>query len=93
MSAFATMEYVAGTFRRAGRRSQRRPEPFMLIRGMVRYDVDDDLDAAFMRLRDQLVELPHGAETRIDRTVIDHIVPAVRQRRRIERRQPDRVHP
>lgn len=58
----------------------------MLVRGVVRYDVDDDLDAKFARPRDQLVELFHRAETRIDRTVIGHIIPAVRQRRRIERR-------
>lgn len=86
MLAFAAVKYVAGAFRGAGSRSQRRTEPFMLVRGVVRYDVDDDLDAKFARPRDQLVELFHRAETRIDRTVIGHIIPAVRQRRRIERR-------
>jgi hypothetical protein len=58
---------------------------------MVRDDVDDDPDSERGRLVDQLLRLGEPAERRIDIAVIGDVVAAVRHRRGIPRREPDRV--
>ena len=66
-------------------------EEHMLVGGMVRHDVDDDLQPGCVRGGGHGVEIIHGAQPRIDVAVIDDVVSAVRQVRRVERGKPERV--
>ncbi len=66
-------------------------EPRMLVAGVVGDEVDQDPDPTPMRLGDQPVEVGQGAVRRIDGTVVGHVVAVVDLRRRVERREPDRV--
>ena len=68
-------------------------EPLMLVRGVVEREVDDDPHVALMRLRHELLELVERAELGKDRVVVGDVVAAVAQRRREERRDPERIHP
>ena len=70
---------------------QRLPEPRVLVRDVVRDDVDDRADAERARLRDQLLGLPERAEGRIDRAVVRDVVAGVGQRRRVPGVEPERV--
>jgi hypothetical protein len=63
----------------------------VLIRGVVRHDVDDDADPVGVQRGDHAVEVVEGAEPRIHVAVVGDIVAAVRERRRIERAEPDGV--
>ena len=63
----------------------------MLVRGVVRHEVEDELHAARMRLGDQPVEVGERAEDRIDAAVIGDVVAEIGHRRRIDRREPDGV--
>ena len=44
-----------------------------------------------MRFLNEVVELRERAEPRIDAAIIRHVVPEIFHRRRIDRRQPDRI--
>ena len=66
-------------------------EPRVLVRGMVRHEVDDDPDPPLVGRGEQLVEVGEGPELRIDVAVVGHVVPEVGHRRRVERRDPDRI--
>ena len=63
----------------------------MLVRGMAGDEVDDDADAAPMRLGEQSVELREVPEGGVDVAVVSDVVAEVRHGRAIERREPDRV--
>jgi hypothetical protein len=58
---------------------------------VVGHDVDDQPDAARRGVGQQCVEVAERAETRVDVDVVSDVVPAVVQRRGVERGQPDRV--
>ncbi len=76
---------------RAG--GQRGPEPLVLVRGVVRHEVDDHLEAELVRALEQRVGVGEGAEERVDVAVVGHVVAVVVLRRGVERRDPQRVHP
>src|SRR5690348_15855208 len=63
----------------------------MLIRGVVDDEVDQNADAAAVRLTHELDEVVARAEPRIDSVVVADVVAVVAPRRRLEGRQPDRV--
>jgi len=60
---------------------------------VVRNDVDDAADAHGIQPRDQFVEVGESSEPRVDGPIVVDIVAAVGQRRRVERAQPDGIHP
>ena len=74
-----------------GARRARLDEPRMLIRSMIRHEIDDHADAAAMRLRQQAIERGEVAEVRMDAAVVADVVAPVVERRRVDRVQPDRI--
>ncbi len=54
--------------------------------------IDDDLQAATVRLGHHGVEIGKRAEARIDAAVIAHVITEILHRRRKERRDPHAVH-
>ena len=67
------------------------PEPLVLVRRVVRNDVDRHPDPELMRVCEQLVEIGERPELRVDVGVVGDVVAVVGLRRGVERRQPDRV--
>ncbi len=67
-------------------------EPGMLVRGVVRHQIEDQFEAGRMRGRYQRVEILHRAEQRIDVDVIGNVIAEIGHRRRKDRRQPDSVN-
>jgi hypothetical protein len=63
----------------------------MLIRRVVRDEVDEHADAAPVRLLEQMVEVVERAEDRIDVAVIGDVVAEIGHRGAIEGREPHRV--
>jgi hypothetical protein len=63
----------------------------VLVAGVVHHEVGDDPYAARVRLRDQLAEVLDRAELGQHRGVVGDVVPAVAQRRGVERREPQAV--
>jgi hypothetical protein len=90
--AAAGPENVTIALGRAWRPSEGGAKPGMAVRGVVRHDVDDHLEAVRMRVPDQLLEVLERPEHRVHVAVIGDVVPAVGLRRRVERGEPDRVH-
>ena len=60
---------------------------------VVEDHVEDDRDAALVGRGDEPVEVVHRAEQRIDRRVVGDVIAEVETGRRVDRREPDRVHP
>ena len=89
--ALARMEPEAGPLRRTRRRCEGSLEPGVLIGDMVRDDVDDGPDAQAPRLGDQLLGFLEVSEGGVDGPVVGDVVAAVRQRRDVPGREPDRV--
>ena len=89
--AAAFAEDVAVACGRTSAGGKRLDEHLVLVGRVVRHDVDDHLDAGFMRGGGHRVEIGHGAEARVHVAVVDHVVAAVGQVGRVERAQPDRV--
>ena len=73
--------------------------PRMIRRGVVGHPVDDDLEAKVVGRADKVVEILQGAELRVDvAIVLDGVVGAESSLAafladRIDRHQPDNVHP
>src|SRR5207248_6893509 len=67
------------------------PEPGVPVRGVVDDEVDQDANAATVGLVHEFDKVPARAEARIDAEVVGDVVPVVAARRRLERREPDRV--
>ena len=63
----------------------------MLVRDVVRDDVDDRADAERAGLRDQLLGLLERPERRVDRAVVGDVVARVGQRRRVPGVEPEGV--
>src|SRR6266699_3425687 len=89
--ATARAEPEPGAFGRAWRGGQRGLEPPVLVRTVVRHDVDDRPDAERVALGDQRVGVGQGAERGVDGTVVGDVVAGVGPRGRIPRAEPDRV--
>ena len=68
-------------------------EPLVLVTGVVHHQIHNDLHAPGVSALQHLLEPLHAAELRRNIPVIGDIIPAVRARRRIQRREPDAVHP
>ncbi len=73
-------------------RRARLDEPGVLVAGVVRDVVDEDPDAARVRLGDQLVEVSEGAEERVDIGVVGDVVAEVGHGGGVEGRDPDGIH-
>jgi len=63
----------------------------MLIGGVVEDQVQDDADVAGVRLVEEGGEVCQRAVLGRDVRVVGNVIPAVKQRRRVMRRQPDRI--
>ena len=70
---------------------ERRLEPRVLVRDVVRDDVDDRADPELARLGDQLLGLVERPEGRVDRPVVDDVVAVVGHRRRVPGVEPESV--
>ena len=76
---------------RIGARRPRLDEPRMLLRSVIRHQIDNHANPAAMRRRDQPIERRQIAELRMDAAVVADVVAPVVERRRVDRVQPDRV--
>ena len=90
--AAAVAEDVAVARRGAGLGGEGFLEEHVLVGGVIGHDVHDYLDAGLMRGFGHGVEVVHGAQSRVDVAVVDHVVAAVRQIGGVERGEPDGVH-
>ena len=63
----------------------------MLVGRVVGHEIDDDPDAARVRLREHLVEVGKGAEDRVDVAVVGDVVASILLGRALEGAQPDGV--
>ena len=70
-----------------------RLEPRVLVGGVVDHQVHEQLHAARVHGGQQPVEVGQRAEGRVDVLVVADVVPAVVLRGRVDRRQPQHVHP
>ena len=70
-------EHVAGALGTAGRRRQGGLEPHVLVRGVVRDQIDDHTDAAGMGALEHRVEVGKGAENGVDVAVVSDVVPGI----------------
>ena len=66
-------------------------EPRVLVRGVVDHEVHQDAQPVLSRLMDQLDEVAARAIARMHAIVVGDVVAVVPVRRRMERREPDRV--
>ncbi len=66
-------------------------KPRVLVRAVVRNPVQRDADPALVGIPQQLIEILERAEEGIDAAVVGDVVAEVRHRRRLERREPERV--
>jgi len=64
-------------------------KPFVLVRGVVHHEVDDDADAALARRVGELDEIAERAVGGIDAVIVGDVVTVVFARRALERHQPD----
>src|ERR1017187_7831235 len=68
-------------------------EPGVLVRGVIRHEIEDHSKTTEMNLCQQAVEILHRSKDRIDAAIIRHIVAKIGHRRRVDRRDPDGVNP
>ena len=61
-------------------------KPRMLIGGMVRHQIEDNLETGFMRRAHQRVEIRHRAEQRVDAGIVGNVVTEIGHRRWKDRR-------
>ena len=61
----------------------------MLVGGVIDDQLNHHLQAAVMRLDEELPEVLHGAVVRVDAHVVGNIVAVVAQRRGEERKKPE----
>ena len=90
--AAARAEPEAFALGRARLGGERIAEPRVLVRTVVRDDVDDHAEPELGGLIDQQLGLGERPEHRVDVAVVGDVVAAVGHRRRVPRREPDRVH-
>ncbi len=90
--ALAGTEVVALAQRGRGALAQGALEPLVLVGGVVGDEVHDDPQAQRVGVADQRVRVQQGAEHRVHRPVVGHVVAGVGLRGGVERREPDGVH-
>ena len=66
-------------------------KPLVFIGAVVDDEIHQDRHPSLPCLRDQLLHVLHGAESGIDRVIVGYIITFIRQRRLIDRRQPDDI--
>src|SRR5207253_3883695 len=67
-------------------------EPWMLIRGVVDYEIDRNANAALFGAVSKLDEIPECTVPRIDIVIVGDVVTIVSTRRSLKRHQPNRGH-
>ena len=67
-------------------------KPWMSVRGVVRYEVEDHLEPARVGLSYKAVEVGQCAKKRVDVAVVGDVVAEVGHGRGIDRRNPEPVH-
>src|SRR4051812_7696601 len=65
----------------------------MLIRGVVDDELGNDPEAATVRLVDKHLEVFARAVLRVDVVIIGNVIAVILTGRRVERQEPDGVHP
>ncbi len=88
---FPFTEDVALTFFRPATSGKSFLEPHVQVRGVVWDDIYNNLDSAVVKSFDHCVKVLKGPKTGVDVAVVGNVVPAVRERRRIKRTEPDSV--
>src|SRR5579859_4571899 len=68
------------------------PEPRMLVGGVVRNEIQDDLDMLAVRLLNEVIEIRECAEEGVDVDVVADVVSEIHHRRWEDWRNPDGVH-
>jgi hypothetical protein len=63
-------------------------KPLMMIGAMIDYQIHDNVNIPLFCLPEQLVELLHGTECRVDSVVIGNIISLINKRRTIDGRYP-----
>ena len=86
----AEMEELALAATRACRNGSL--EPLVIVRAMVRDDIDDELDLGGVQGLGHLVEIGKCADARIHVPIIVHVITAIGKMRRIERGEPHGVN-
>ena len=76
---------------RAGRRGESLLEPAMFARDVIGHDIDDRANPELARLGDQLLGFVERPERRVDRAIVDNVVPVVGERRGIPGAEPEGV--
>ena len=66
-------------------------EPRMLIGAVVDDEIHEDIHIALLCLGNQLIHIVHRAEARVDIVIIGNIIALIRERRAVDRREPDDV--
>ena len=66
-------------------------KPGMLVGGMVRHEIKDDLEAACVRELKKRIEVRERAEKGVDGAVVANVIPKVSHRRGKDRGDPNRV--
>src|SRR5258708_1631822 len=67
-------------------------EPGMLIGGMIRHKIQNDLEVTLVGLLKQGVQVRQGAEERINIGVIGNVIAKIRHGRRVDEREPESVN-
>src|SRR6478609_6997926 len=67
-------------------------EPGMFVAGVRQYLVQNDLEPAIMRTLQQGLEILEGAVIGMDIPIVGNVIAPVAVGRRMNRRQPDRIH-
>src|SRR3954451_22849906 len=65
----------------------------MLVTRVVHDEIEDDADAARVRLLDEAIEIVIAAEQGVDGRVVADVIADVESGRWVDRRKPDRVDP
>ncbi len=79
--------------RRAGIRPPRLLKPFVLIRRVIDDQLRDHADIPPVRLPQELSEIRQGAVLGVDVEIVGDVIAVVKQRRWVERQQPQGGHP
>ncbi|OIQ73842.1 hypothetical protein GALL_445190 [mine drainage metagenome] len=89
--AFAVSKQIAIPLFRTRRGFQSSLKPYVLIARVIGYQVDDGSDPRRMGIGEQRVKICKSPVVRIYIAVISNVIAVVNLRRRIKRRQPNRI--
>ena len=68
-------------------------EPGVLIRGVVHHQIQHDLQPQLMGFGQQGVKIRHGAESRLNLTVVGNVIAVVHLRGLVDGDEPQHIHP